>query len=241
MAENVTALISTDDLQKLKKALEWCATLKVVTIENKEGFAHYFTMAQEAARTFDAFEEKRKEIGLEHRKIVEDINDRFGVATKALKNVKEVIAVALEKKFSEWETKRHAEQAMLIAETEEKRRKLLDTMNKEAEKEGRYRAEGRIKLADEAAARAERCEAEANALVPQLVEKVECPKGLSFREKIVADVTDKKAAVDFCYQDGNLRARLTIDIDGLPEEMERRSMQIPGIRIRRIYGAVIRK
>lgn len=196
MSEELSALIPQTDREKLKNILVDLESYAGITITNDAEFVNANAHMAELKKTYKGLEADRKAKGQPYKEKVDYINGEYNSITKAVKNGIYNFNVALGNYERQLRIKRQQEQAKRDAEAAEVRRKQEEAEQRELEKKRKYEAEGRTKLAEQAAARAEAHKERSESTVAA---QVETPKleGTHFVPDYEIEIVNKTELVYF--------------------------------------------
>lgn len=194
--EILSALITQTDREKINNVLEELKSYRQVTITNDSELVNANTAITDLKRAKKDMDEIRK-TKIEPFKVKTDhLNGVYQPVIKAIQNGINNIDVGMGIFYRKKQIEDQKEQARRDAEARELQRKKDEAAQKELEKVKKYEEEGRTKLAEQAAGRAESLIKQAETTVAAQVEEVKLG-GTHFVTSYQAIVIDKKKACEF--------------------------------------------
>ncbi len=230
--ENKTALIPQSNATKMKEALTYLDSIKLVTIATEQENENVGAACKEVKKLYNDLEKDRKALVDPENKRVKAINEHYKTVTSKLQNGERQFKNAMSIFFQAQERKRLEDQRKLEAEAEEIRRKAEEAARKEAEKVEKYREAGREKMAQEAEARMETAvEIVTETVAPEVEQKKVA--GISFRTDYICEIENMRAAVDYCLDNPMFRNHVFLDIKALERvaKAAKGELGIPGIKV----------
>jgi hypothetical protein len=206
-----TAIISSEVEQKINGLIEFCDSVKVVTIQTQDQYVQADGILSKIKKALYVVEDERKTAKDPFLQKGKEVDAWFGQKKNALDSLKIELQKSLINYEREAEQKRIEEQRKLDAEAERKRheaeiaaqreRDKADELRKEAEekaKTDRAAADALLVRAAAAETRADNKEIKASEIEAPIVQK-ELPKTNSFlRDNWKMKITDPVKLVQFC-------------------------------------------
>lgn len=225
-------LVPIEAKEQIESAVDFIESIADVKFTNDEEYQNGVELIKAIKKHIKELEGKRKELVKPLNDDVKTINSEFDVV-KMLQGKERIIKNSMSKYFQIKEQKRIEEQRKQEAEAEEKRRKEEERARKEREKEESYRREGKEELADKAAARAETHESVASSTVAPIVNDTTKTKGVSYTTSYMAEIINKKQAIEECLKKDILLLHVSINLKGIEAVAKTMKglLKIGGIRI----------
>ena len=210
-----TQLIPFEKKERLEKALEWCESLREITIDNQEQYDNAVDLCKQVKTGINSLESDRKELVKPYKDKTSKIDAEYREVRTDLQNAEKVIKDGMNKFWRQQEMKRIEEQKKREAEAEKERKKAEEKAEAERLKAEAYREQGREDMAAKAEARAETAETVSSSIAPVAVENTAKTSGVSYRTVYKVTVINHSRAIEALAKNEMFHQFLEVDVKGL--------------------------
>ena len=236
-------LIPADNLNAIKAAIEFVASLESITIETEEQYNNAVSLLKTVKSSLNGLDADRKELGEPYHKAKTEIDGTYKPVLDSLKNGETVVKKAMGVWATNQEQIRAEQQRQLELKAQEERDKLEAKAEAERKKAADYEAQGRTDLAEKAYARAETAEDKASITVATAVEDTTKTAGISYSVDYELEITDFHSVLKFCSENEFYQHLIELKVSELKKIVKRfkGKCPVPGIKVIEKKTVAVRK